>query len=146
MEPERSLHHAQEPANCLSWATSIHSLPHPTSRRSILILSSRLRLGIPIGLLPSGFLHQNSVFTSTLPISAMCPANLSSWFGHPNNNWWAVQSIKLLIMYSFPLPCYLVPRRSICPPQHRSRKPAACIPPLMWATKFHTHIKQYAKL
>ena len=29
--------------------------PHPTSRRSILILSTHLRLGLPSGLFPSGF-------------------------------------------------------------------------------------------
>jgi hypothetical protein len=40
----------------LSWASSIQSVPsHPTSWRSILILSSNLRLGIPSGLYPSGF-------------------------------------------------------------------------------------------
>ena len=40
----------------LSWASSIQSThPHPTSRRSILILSSHLRLGLPSGLLPSSF-------------------------------------------------------------------------------------------
>ena len=40
----------------LSWASSIQSThPHPTSRRSILILPSHLRLGLPSGLLPSGF-------------------------------------------------------------------------------------------
>jgi hypothetical protein len=40
----------------LSWASSIQSKhPHPTSRRSILILSSHLCLGLPSGLLPSGF-------------------------------------------------------------------------------------------
>ena len=40
----------------LSSASSIQSThPHPTSRRSILILSSHLRLGLPSGLLPSGF-------------------------------------------------------------------------------------------
>jgi len=37
----------------LSWASSIHSItPHPTSRRSILILSSHLRLGLPSGSFP----------------------------------------------------------------------------------------------
>jgi len=40
----------------LSWASPIQSLyPHPTSWRSILILSTHLRLGLPSGLLPSGF-------------------------------------------------------------------------------------------
>ena len=40
----------------LSCASSIHSTPPlPTSWRSILILSSHLRLGLPSGLFPSGF-------------------------------------------------------------------------------------------
>jgi hypothetical protein len=41
----------------ISWARSIQSTPsHPISPRSILILSSRLRLGLPSGLCPSDFL------------------------------------------------------------------------------------------
>ena len=40
----------------LSWASPIQSIdPHPTSWRSFLILSTHLRLGLPSGLLPSGF-------------------------------------------------------------------------------------------
>ena len=40
----------------LSWASPIQSAyPNPTSWRSILILSSHLRLGLPSGLFPSGF-------------------------------------------------------------------------------------------
>jgi len=40
----------------LSWASPIQSIyPHPTSWRSILILFTHLRLGLPSGLLPSGF-------------------------------------------------------------------------------------------
>ena len=40
----------------LFWASSIQPIPsHPTSWRSILILFSHLRLGLPSGLFPSGF-------------------------------------------------------------------------------------------
>jgi hypothetical protein len=40
----------------LSWASLIQTIPpHPTSWRSILILSSYLRLGLPSGLFPPGF-------------------------------------------------------------------------------------------
>ena len=40
----------------LSWVSPIQTIyPHPTSWRSILILSTHLRLGLPSGLLPSGF-------------------------------------------------------------------------------------------
>ena len=40
----------------LSWASPIQSTyPNPTSWRSILILSTHLRLGLPSGLFPSGF-------------------------------------------------------------------------------------------
>ena len=40
----------------LSWASPIQSIyTHPTSWRSVLILSTHLRLGLPSGLLPSGF-------------------------------------------------------------------------------------------
>ena len=39
----------------LSWASPIQSIyPHPTSWRSVLILSTHIVLGLPSGLLPSG--------------------------------------------------------------------------------------------
>ena len=61
----------------LSWASPIQSTyPHPTSWRSILILTTHLRLGLPSGLFPSGF-PTKTVYTSlSSPIRATCPAHL----------------------------------------------------------------------
>jgi hypothetical protein len=42
----------------------------------------------------------------------------SSRFNHPNNTWWAVQIIKLLIIWFSRLPCYLIPLRPKYSPQH----------------------------
>jgi len=61
----------------LSWSNSIQSIsPHYTSWRSILILSSHLRLGLPSGLFPSGF-PTNTLYTALLsPIRATFSTHL----------------------------------------------------------------------
>jgi len=61
----------------LSWARPIQSIyPNPTSLRSILILSTHLRLGLPSGLFPPGFPNKTLYIPLSPPIRATCPAHL----------------------------------------------------------------------
>jgi hypothetical protein len=57
-----------------SLASSVQSIsPHPTSRRSILLLPSHLCLGLSSGLFPSGFLIKNLYTALPYTIRATCP-------------------------------------------------------------------------
>ena len=85
-----SVHHLS-----LSWASPIQSIyPHPSSWRSIVILSTHLRLGLPSGLFPSGFPTKTLYTPLSSPIRATCPAHLILLdFYHPHNIGWGVQII-----------------------------------------------------
>jgi hypothetical protein len=58
----------------LSWARSIQSMPPPTPWRSILILSSHLRLGFKV-VLPRGFLQETMYAPLISHIRATCPTH-----------------------------------------------------------------------
>jgi len=78
MKPEGSLPHSQVLATC-PYPQAARSSPypaHPTSWRSILILSSHLHLGLPSALFSSGF-HTKTLYMPLLsPIHATCLAHL----------------------------------------------------------------------
>jgi hypothetical protein len=70
------IHKSSPPVPFLNQNDPLYA-PHPTSQRSILILSSHLRLGLSSGLLPSGFPTKVLYAPLFSPIRATCPAHLS---------------------------------------------------------------------
>ena len=132
----------------LSWANPIQSIyPHPTYWRSILILSTHLRLGLPNGLFPSGFPTKTLYNSLSSPIRNTCPAHLilldfitSTILGEEYNQLaphYAISSIP-------PLPRPSIVQIFSSTPC--SQTPSASFPPAMSATKLHTHTKQQSKL
>ena len=91
------IYHSSPPLTILSQINPVHA-PRPTSWRSILILSSHLRVHLLSGLFPSGFptKTQYACLFSTYACYMPCLSH-SSRFDHPNNIPWGVQIIKLFL-------------------------------------------------
>jgi hypothetical protein len=99
-------HHVHTPWT-LSWGRWIQFIFSNTILQiSLVIQSFHLRLGLPSGLYPSAptlnisYLFNISLKHATHPHQSHLP-----WFNHPNNIWWTVRSIKLLIMQVSPIFC-----------------------------------------
>jgi hypothetical protein len=77
MKPEGLLSCAQEPSTGLYPKPDQSNPSHPISLRSILILSTHLRLGLPSGLFPSVFPSEYSrVLYNNVIYSTCCPAGI----------------------------------------------------------------------
>jgi hypothetical protein len=97
MEPKGSLPCSQEPSTSpyiLSQIDSVHTI-QPISPRSILILSTHLRLGLTSGLFPSGFptnILYAFFFSSPFVLHAL-PSS-SSLTDHSSYTWQRIQVMK----------------------------------------------------
>ena len=83
----------------ISWASSIQSISlYSTSWKSILILSSHQRLGLPNGSFPQISPPKSYIPLSSTQYALHVRQSHSSRFDHLNNTVWALQIIQLLIM------------------------------------------------
>jgi len=122
MVPESSLQHSQAPTTCPypkpQQSSPCLPIPHPTSWRYILILSSHLCLGVPSSLSLRSPPPKPCMHLSCLQYVPHAPPISFFLFDHQNNVLWGLEIIKLLAMQSLWLYCYLVPLRPKCLPQY----------------------------
>ena len=122
--------------------SSSSMLSYCTSFRPVLILSSHLCLGLPSGHSLSGLPTKTLYVPVLAPHVLHTPPSLLFLIWSPELYWWGVQIIKLLVMQSSPLPCYLVPLTSKYPPHYPILEHLQPVSPTLWENRFHTHIKR----
>jgi len=110
---------------------------------SILMYFSHLISNSSTWSLPFRFSNQNIVCISHLSHTCyMLHQSHPLWFDHPNNIWWCVKVMKLLMMQSSPAPCNFLPfLLSILYSDFLSQCSSLCV-----RAKFHSHTKQQVKL
>ena len=118
MEPEEHYHvyKCLPPVPVLSQINPVHAL-HPTSKRSILILSSHISPGLPSGLFPSYFPIQTlyaPLFSSVHATWPACLVHFEFITFIIFDDWYRSLSSLLLV---FSTPCYLVPLKPKYSPQ-----------------------------
>jgi hypothetical protein len=101
----------------LSSARWIQFIPHHPNLRSILILFSHLRLGLPSGLFPSGYMHSSSPHVCYIPCTSHPPL-----LDNSNYTLWRVQVMKLLIMQFSQTSYHFISLQSKYSPQHPDLK------------------------
>jgi len=114
----------------LYWARWNQSTPpNPISWRSILILSSSLRLGLLSGLYFQDLRPIFCMYFSSFSCVLYALSSHVLLFNHPNNIWWSVQVMKILTMQSSPV------SRQIFSTSPCSQTPSTYAPPLVWKLK-----------
>ena len=151
MNPKSSLPHLQEPAICpYPEPDQSTPCPHSTSWNPILFLSSNLHLGLPSCLFPSGFPTKTLYAPFLSLIRAASPAHLSLLYlisGIIFGVKYKSLSSSLCSFLHFSVTSSILGLTiQISSSVPYCQTPSAYVPPSTWASKFHTHRNQQAKL
>jgi hypothetical protein len=128
----------------LSQLDSVHT-PHPTSWRSILILSYQLHLGLPSGLFPSGFPIE-ALYTPLLSPYVLHASPISFFSILSPEQYWVSStdhlSSSLCSFLYFPINWSLLGTNILLNTLFSNT--LSLVSQSIWATKFHTHTRQQA--